>query len=167
MTVYTLIWITFDKYWSFVKPFKLRMSIKICKYLILVSWLFSMFVSLPIAFFTKLVYSTDDTNDTNETNSNNDSLTVNNLTIANVVDQIGRPNCVEQWPDSMGNASEVYNIVLLLIQYFIPLVIMTYCYVRIYIVLMRTKPSYDTVNLRDERTIKSKRRVSWLWNVSQ
>jgi hypothetical protein len=136
LTVYTLIWITFDKYWAFVKPFKLRMSIKICKYLIFISWLFSLFVSLPIAFFTKLTHHSPET--------------------------IDRPDCIELWPDNMSNTSEIYNISLLMIQYLIPLVILTYCYIRIYFVLMRTKPSHDTVNLRDERIIKSKRRVSIL-----
>ena len=134
LTVYTLIWITFDKYWAFVKPFKLRMSIKICKYLILISWLFSLFVALPIAFFTKLTHHSQETLD--------------------------RPDCIELWPDNMSNTSEIYNISLLMIQYLIPLVILTYCYIRIYFVLMRNKSSPDTVNLRDERIMKSKRRVS-------
>ncbi len=54
LTVYTLIWLTFDKYRAFVEPLRLRMTIRVCKQLIGASWLASLVISAPIAFFTNL-----------------------------------------------------------------------------------------------------------------
>jgi neuropeptide Y receptor len=141
LTVYTLIWITFDKYWAFVKPFKLRMSIKICKYLIFLSWLFSLFVSLPIAFFTKLTYSSHNSSD------------------AAIPSEIDLPQCTEYWPENLTNIPQIYNISLLLIQYFIPLVILTYYYVRIYFVLTKAKAPGECIEQRDLKIMKSKKKV--------
>ena len=141
LTVYTLIWITFDKYWAFVKPFKLRMSIKICKYLIFLSWLFSLFVSLPIAFFTKLTYSSHNSSD------------------AAIPSDIDLPQCTEYWPENLTNIPQIYNISLLLIQYFIPLVILTYYYVRIYFVLTKAKAPGECIEQRDLKIMKSKKKV--------
>ena len=141
LTIYILIWITFDKYWAFVNPFKLRMSISVCKYLIFISWLFSFIVSSPIALTTKLIYT---------------SKNISNITVIDY----DRPNCVEQWPEKLFAVSEFYNIGLLLIQYLIPLVILAYCYIRIYFALMRPKSTNELVTLKHKPTSNSKRKVS-------
>jgi neuropeptide Y receptor len=141
LTVYTLIWITFDKYWAFVRPLKLRMSIKVSKYLILVSWLFSLFVSLPIAFFTKLTYSSSPVG-TNET-----------------IEYASNPQCIEAWPEQLINIHQIYNFSLLLIQYFIPLAVLAYYYLRIYIVLTKAQVPGESIEQRDAKIIKSKKKV--------
>jgi neuropeptide Y receptor len=133
LTVYTLIWLTLDKFWGLVKPLKLRMSIKVCKLLIALSWIFSLFVSLPIALFTKLTYT--------------------NLSSG------GFPQCNEQWPDSLLAYANYYNVLLVLIQYFVPLVILSYCYARIGIVLKRSKAPGEIIHHRDARMTQSKKKV--------
>ncbi|RNA32418.1 neuropeptide Y receptor-like [Brachionus plicatilis] len=132
LTVYTLIWITLDKFWALVKPLKARISITLCKYLILVSWLFSLVISLPIAMFTRLT----------SVNSSH-----------------SKPQCSEIWPQSLEQMSTLYNVLLLLIQYFIPLIILTYCYVRIGLGLKRSKAPGETDLNRDARMTKSKQKI--------
>ena len=57
ITVYTLIWITLDKFWALCKPLKLRMGHRFSRYLILGTWMFGLVTSLPIALYTQLVYN--------------------------------------------------------------------------------------------------------------
>ena len=132
LTVYTLIWITMDKFWALVKPLQTRISITLCKYLIFVSWLFSLVTSLPIAMFTR-------------------------LTLAN--SSLSKPQCSEIWPKSLEQMSTVYNVLMLLTQYFIPLIILTYCYAKIGLVLKRSKAPGETDLNRDARMSRSKKKV--------
>ena len=57
ITVYTLIWITLDKFWALCKPLKLRMGHRCSRHLILATWMFGLFTSLPIGLYTQLVYN--------------------------------------------------------------------------------------------------------------
>ena len=57
LTVYTLIWITGDKWWALVRPLKQRMSKRTSRCLVCCTWAWAFFISLPIALFTQLVYS--------------------------------------------------------------------------------------------------------------
>jgi neuropeptide Y receptor len=80
LVVYTLIWMTLDKFLALIRPLKQqRLTIKASKYLILLTWLFSLFISLPIALFTKLVYNKNTNIIININNNNNNKLT-NNIT---------------------------------------------------------------------------------------
>jgi RYamide receptor len=181
LTVYTLIWITLDKFWALVKPLKLRMSVKMCKFLIGLSWLFSLFISLPIAMYTKLDYSIEMESEQrlNSSYSHNHSLTsgpsVSTASIPtstirsnyktfhenfNKQKQLPYPQCVEDWPKQGSfDYSRAYNIFLLLVQYFIPLIIMTFCYTKIGIVLKKTKAPGESIELRDVKMINTKKKV--------
>lgn len=132
LTVYTLIWITLDKFWALVKPLQARISITLCKYLIFVSWLFSLATSLPIAMFTRLT---------------------------SVNSSQSKPQCSEIWPKNLEQMSTVYNVLMLLTQYFVPLIILTYCYAKIGLVLKRSKAPGETDLNRDARMTKSKQKV--------
>lgn len=145
LTVNTLICLTLDKFWGLVKPLRLRMSINACKCLIGLSWLISLFVSLPIALFTKLYYISS--NDTNQTMPAEAYL----------------PQCGEQWPESIKSLATVYNIFLLLIQYFIPLVFLSFCYINIGIVLKTQKAPGESISGRDARMTQSRQKVSLLY----
>lgn len=132
LTVYTLIWITMDKFWALVKPLQVRISISLCKYLIFASWLFSLITSLPIAMFTR-------------------------LTLAN--SSLSKPQCSEIWPKSLEQMSTIYNVLMLLTQFFIPLIILTYCYAKIGLVLKKSKAPGETDLNRDARMTRSKKKV--------
>ena len=181
-TVYTLVWMTLDKYWSFVRPFRARMSIGVCKCLIVGSWLISGLISLPIALFTKLIQVSsggggvdttdavvfvDDPSSSNASHNHyNQSISeLNTVATASssmfVVEQ--QPQCVEQWPDNYAKPAQIYNISLLVVQYFAPLIILTYWYIRISIVLRRSKAPGESMERRDAKIIKSKQQVYLLF----
>lgn len=170
LTVYTLIWITIDKYWAVVKPLKLRMSITMCKVLISISWLFSFFISIPIALFTKLSDPSADSNNNNNSSSsssssslsNSSSTTTKQQTLTN--DQLlssppSHPNCIENWPTDLTLIYNLYNFALFFIQYFIPLIIITFCYARIGFVLRKTKAPGESIQNRDARMLQSKQKL--------
>lgn len=151
LTVYTLIWITLDKFWALVKPLKLRMSIKVCKYLIFFSWLFSLFICIPISLVTKLTPHTESGQASNHSSMNNISYENDDLT--------NYPQCSEIWPQHLSHLGQLYNISLFIIQYFIPLVILSYCYAKIGYVLKKAKTPGESNQSRDEKMTKSKKKV--------
>jgi RYamide receptor len=169
LTVYTLIWITLDKFWALVRPFKLRMTIKECKYLILFSWIFSLFISLPIALFTRLNTIPNEIN--NEGGSLSGSNERNNTTLTNEILNSStdpftesNPQCAENWPASLTHIAQLYNLLLLLIQYFIPLIILTFCYARIGFVLKKQKTPGESIKRRDDKMVESKKKVEYFLN---
>ena len=158
LTVYTLIWITMDKYWAVVKPLKLRMSITMCKVLISISWLFSFLISIPIALFTKLSDpAADATDESTNASSSNDATT--KLTTDQLLSSPSRPNCIENWPTNLTLIYNLYNFALFFIQYFIPLIIITFCYARIGFVLRKTKAPGESIQNRDARMLQSKQKL--------
>jgi hypothetical protein len=151
LVVYTLIWMTLDKFLALVRPLKQqRLTIKASKYLILLTWLFSLFISLPIALFTKLVYNTN-TNINNNINNNNNNLT------NNIIEQL--PQCLEMWPDHLANYTQIYNLFLLFAQYFIPLLILSFCYIKIGLVLKRLRAPGEIIESRDAVMLKSRKKM--------
>ena len=153
LTVYTLIWITLDKFWALVRPLKLRMSINECKYLILFSWIFSLVISLPIALFTKL-------NSYDSANDYSNGTLLNNYTDLASESPDPFPQCAEQWPSNLTNVAQLYNLLLLLIQYFIPLIILAFCYARIGFALKRSKIPGESIKDRDDKMVESKKKVN-------
>ena len=165
-TVYTLVWLTLDKYWGLVKPLKLRTSITACKFLIAFSWLFSLLVSLPIALFTKLIYQQVYTNSSVESISNSSSsIQFSESTVYEQNSNQNLPQCVEQWPVKIAHLSNAYNLLLLLIQYFIPLIFLTYCYIRIGLVIKKQKAPGESIHSRDAKMTQSRQKVRKFFSV--
>ena len=81
---------------------------------------------MPIALFTKLVYNTNTNIIININNNNNNN---NNKLTKNIIEQL--PQCLEMWPDHLANYTQIYNLFLLFAQYFIPLLILSFCYIKI------------------------------------
>jgi neuropeptide Y receptor len=156
LTVYTLIWLTLDKFWALVKPLKVRMSIKVCKSLIGLSWLFSLFVSLPIALVTRLTYQT-----LNSSSSLGPNMTMDQFeSTATLNDEVGLPQCGEHWPEKIEHLANAYNISLTFIQYFLPLVFVSFCYAKIGTVLRKQQAPGESIHNRDAKMSQSKRKVS-------
>jgi hypothetical protein len=142
LVVYTLVWLTLDKFWALVKPLKVRMSVTICRNLILLTWIFSLFISLPIVLTTKMISAPF-----NSTDSHLASFET-------------RPQCIEEWPDRLVKYIKLYNISLLVIQYFAPLVFLTFCYASIGFKLIKTKTPGVSMEARDSRISKTKNKVT-------
>jgi hypothetical protein len=156
LTVYTLIWITLDKFWGLVKPLKQRISIKMCKLLICLSWLFSFFTSLPIAMFTRV----DRGNQTNSfVNNSDENAAISGNAISSPTQYEVLPQCIEQWPNNLKSYTQIYNLLLFLIQYLVPLIILTFCYAKIGIVFRKAKAPGESIQTRDTRMIQSKKKV--------
>lgn len=152
LVVYTLIWITLDKFIALVRPLKQqRLTIKACKLLILFTWLFSLFISLPIALFTQLVYPPS----FNVTQMNDSSA----ISIDTTDTEQQHPQCLENWPAHLASYTQLYNFFLLFTQYFLPLVILTFCYIKIGIVLKRSKAPGESIESRDLLMLKSRKKV--------
>nr|QVK45908.1 G protein-coupled receptor [Proales similis] len=130
-TVYILVLITLDKYLTLMHPFGLRLSVSINKILVALIWALSALSSLPILLFTKLYK----------------------------LEGLSGPQCIEQWPESIEHFSQLYNIFLLVLQYFLPLVFLSYCYIRIGLKLHRRRAPGEFIMNRDEMISKSKRKL--------
>lgn len=153
LVVYTLIWITLDKFIALVRPLKQqRLNIKACKLLIMFTWLFSLFISLPIALFTQLVYPPS----FNLTQLNDTHMSLD-PTFESIDQQ--HPQCLENWPSHLANYTQLYNFFLLFTQYFLPLVVLTFCYIKIGIVLYRAKAPGESIESRDLLMLKSRKKV--------
>lgn len=111
--------------------------LKVCKCLIVLSWLFSLITSLPIAVFTDLRRGVENSTDT----------------------QMSFPQCVEVWPEYLASIAQLYNILLLLIQYFIPLIILSFCYIKIGLRLRKSKAPGESIQMRDAKMSESRRKI--------
>lgn len=66
---------------------------------------------------------------------------------------------MEQWPENFSNLSQIYNILLLLIQYFIPLIILSFCYIKIGLRLKKSKAPGESIQKRDAKMSESRRKI--------
>ena len=69
------------------------------------------------------------------------------------------PQCLENWPTDLANYTQLYNFFLLFTQYFLPLIVLTFCYIKIGIVLKRAKAPGESIESRDLLMIKSRKKV--------
>ena len=105
---------------------------------------------MPIALFTKLVYNTN-SNIIININNNNNKLT------NNIIEQL--PQCLEMWPDHLANYTQIYNLFLLFAQYFILLLILSFCYIKIGLVLKRLRAPGEIIESRDAVMLKSRKKM--------
>jgi hypothetical protein len=145
LTVYTLVWLTLDKFWALVMPMKTRMTVNTCRNLMLVSWVLSIAIALPIAINTEV-------QTLNKTQ-------YNATTTQTVFRKDIRPQCVEKWTGMLTNYMKVYNVSLLVIQYFAPLVFLTFCYATIGFKLMTSATPGVSDQARDGRINRTKIKV--------
>ncbi len=145
LTVYTLILITIEKYDALCHPFKNRMSRKCSKICFLAITIFALVVSLPIGIFTELQII-------NTQKTQNESLNTNSYSS-------GSPQCTENWPKSLAGYLQIYNFLVLIIQYLMPVVILIFCYVRIGCLMYYTKAPGEVIKSRDEKMLESRKRV--------
>lgn len=78
------------------------------------------------------------------------------LSRIDTIDQ--RDHCIEDWPDNRHRY--IYSLVVMVLQYFLPLFVLMFTYTRIAIVIWLTKAPGEAENNRDQRMAASKRKVS-------
>uniref|UniRef100_A0A1A9VEM5 G-protein coupled receptors family 1 profile domain-containing protein n=1 Tax=Glossina austeni TaxID=7395 RepID=A0A1A9VEM5_GLOAU len=135
-SVFTLVAISFDRYIAIVHPLKRRTSRRKVRFILILIWFFSAALSSPCLFYsstmTKRYY-------------NGKSRTV----------------CYMLWPDGRYPTSMsdyVYNIIILIITYGIPMIVMLICYTLMGRVLWGSRSIGETTE-RQLESIKSKRKV--------
>ncbi|XP_013771865.1 RYamide receptor-like [Limulus polyphemus] len=129
VSAYTLITISIDRYIAIIKPLRPRMTKLQAKLLILAVWLVALLTPLPTAIVSKLVPQ----NDTEGY------------------------RCTEDWSTPIQRY--YYSMALMLLQYFLPLIVLIFTYTRIAIVVWGKQTPGEAENIRDQRLAASKRKM--------
>uniref|UniRef100_A0A1A9VSM4 G-protein coupled receptors family 1 profile domain-containing protein n=1 Tax=Glossina austeni TaxID=7395 RepID=A0A1A9VSM4_GLOAU len=137
-SVFTLMAISIDRYVAIMKPFKRRRMSKRCNLgIAAVIWIASAIISTPMLLFftTSHIFTVDGM----------------------------RTVCYPEWPDGTTNHSRleyIYNILFMILTYFLPIISMTVTYSRVGFELWGSK-AIGEYTPRQVENIKSKRRVSY------
>ncbi|XP_037809076.1 tachykinin-like peptides receptor 99D [Lucilia sericata] len=134
-SVFTLMAISIDRYVAIMKPLKPRMSKRNNLAIAAVIWLVSAIISCPMLLF----FTTD-------VIPSKDGL---------------RTVCYSEWPDGSTNHSHheyIYNILFMILTYFLPIISMSVTYSRVGIELWGSK-AIGEYTPRQVENVKSKRRV--------
>lgn len=133
MSSFTLVAISLDRYSAIVHPLKPKMTKQQAFIVISAIWIFSIAIPIPTAVKSKVHQYVNDSE--------------------------APYFCEEIWENVVEQS--VYNAALLLVQYFIPLMILVFTYGRIILELWVKKPPGEAVTDRDQRMSKSKKKVSY------
>ncbi|XP_073817287.1 tachykinin-like receptor at 99D isoform X2 [Musca autumnalis] len=134
-SVFTLMAISIDRYVAIMKPLKPRMSKRSNLGIAAVIWIAAAIISCPMLLF----YTTEDI-------SSKDGI---------------RTVCFPEWPDGTMNHSNqeyIYNILFMILTYFLPVISMTATYSRVGLELWGSK-AIGEYTPRQVENVKSKRRV--------
>ena len=131
MSSFTLVAISIDRYAAIVHPLRPKMTKHQACIVIAIIWVLSVLIPLPTAITSKVHQYQNDSR--------------------------APYFCEEVWENI--TAQSTYNAILLLVQYFIPLVLLVFTYGRIILVLWIKKTPGEAVSERDVRMAKSKKKV--------
>lgn len=131
MSSFTLVAISLDRYSAIVHPLRPKMTKRQAFIVISIIWILSVVIPLPTAITSEVHQYINDTS--------------------------APYFCEEVWRNVTAQA--IYNAILLIFQYFIPLTVLVFTYGRIILVLWIKKPPGEAVSDRDERMSKSKKKV--------
>ncbi|KAH3869386.1 hypothetical protein DPMN_032549 [Dreissena polymorpha] len=131
MSSFTLVAISLDRYWAIVHPLRHKMKRRQGFVVISIIWMLSIIIPLPTAIKAKVHRYVNDSS-------------------APIF-------CEEVWDNV--TAQSVYNFIILLFQYFIPLGILIFAYSRIILVLWIKKTPGEAVSDRDKRMALSKKKI--------
>ncbi|XP_017145064.1 tachykinin-like peptides receptor 99D isoform X1 [Drosophila miranda] len=135
-SVFTLMAISIDRYVAIMRPLQPRMSKRCNLAIAAVIWLASTLISCPMMIF----YKTEE---------------------VPVKGQSPRTVCYPEWPDGQTNHSMleyIYNILIMILTYILPIVSMTVTYSRVGIELWGSK-TIGECTPRQTENVRSKRRV--------
>lgn len=127
----TLVAMTCDRYYVLSRPFKGRLLAKQAKLVIVGIWIFSFIVCLPSGIFSEIIYLPHEPGSSGL--------------------------CVEVWPQD--TLRHIYGVVIMVMQYFVPLVLMLATYSHIAVIVWRKKTPGEANRKRDQRRARSKKKV--------
>jgi len=114
-------------------PLRPRPTIRTALIVIVVTWLAAMIASLPVAMFARVTRRVGH-------------------------DGIEQDYCDETWPYGTSQRY-AYSITVMVLQYFLPLAILTFTYVHIGVVIWVKRVPGEAENNRDQKMAASKRKV--------
>ena len=131
LSAFTLVAVSLDRFVAIVYPLRRRTTKRTFLKVVVLIWLLALAVPLPTAILSRVHYAGNDTS---------------------------TGHCWEQWEKE--SDKYIYSLVLMMLQYFIPLAIITFSNAKIgYIVWLKKTPG-EAEQDRDRRIATSKRRVS-------
>lgn len=134
-SAFTMVAMSIDRYIAILHPLRPKMTHKGVCLVLFFMWVLAALAPLPTAIFSK-------TGPPDFDNSTEECL---------------KDSCTEKWPDNAMRTS--YSLAIMLLQYFIPLAVLTFTYGRIGYIIWIKKPPGEAVQTRDERMASSKRKV--------
>ncbi|XP_052829254.1 RYamide receptor [Octopus bimaculoides] len=135
LSAFTLVAMSMDRYVAVLHPLRPKLTNTQAVKIIAVTWVLAMAAPLPTAIVSRVL---------NEKSDGNESDAFNGL-------------CQEIWEHDYQRQS--YSMVIMFLQYFIPLIVLIFTYARIgYIVWIKSPPG-EAVRNRDERMAASKRKM--------
>lgn len=141
VSAYTLMAISIDRYLAIIYPLKPRMTRFHAKLIIAAVWLLSLLTTIPVAVFSDLIQP--------EVNF----YRLQNLKV-----------CQENWGEYRENAGAAYSATLMLLQYFLPIMVLIFTYARIAVAIWGKKHLGENPP-KMERLARSKRKVINLKSV--
>lgn len=139
VSAYTLVAISIDRYFAIIYPLKPRMTRFQAKLIIISVWVLSSVTTLPIAIFSEILQP-----DLN-------FYKINNLKV-----------CQENWGEYRKDVGAAYSTILMLLQYFLPIMVLVFTYTRIAIAIWGKKHLGENPT-KMNRLARSKRKVSFLF----
>ena len=133
LCAFTLVAISIDRYIAVIYPLRPRITRQQAITIIIIIWILALSVTLPVVVLASTVTRAD-------TNG------------------INREFCEEHWPDSAQRYS--YTVIIMLLQYFLPLSVLMFTYTRIGVVIWIKQIPGEAESNRDRRIAASKRKVS-------
>ncbi|XP_063216369.1 RYamide receptor-like [Bacillus rossius redtenbacheri] len=132
VSAYTLVAISVDRYMAIMWPLRPRVSKRQAKAVIGAVWLVAVLTVLPTALVSRLVQPTE------------------------WHARCGKYLCLEDWQDA--DMRNTYSLILMVLQYIVPLVVLIFTYARIAIVVWGKQIPGEAENSRDQRMARSKRK---------
>ncbi|XP_076458366.1 RYamide receptor-like [Babylonia areolata] len=130
LSAFTLVAISLDRFVAIVYPLRRRTTKRTFLKVVALIWALALAVPVPTAILSRMQYEGNDTS--------------NGL-------------CLEVWQDERDRY--IYSVVLMMLQYFIPLIIITFSNARIgYLIWLKKTPG-EAERDRDRRIASSKRRI--------
>ena len=132
LSAFTLVAISLDRYVAIIYPLRPRMTTNQAALSIFLIWFLSLAVPLPIAIVSK-------------------------VSPMEQPNGIIRDQCTENW--ERAEQRQVFSVIIMVLQYFLPLFVLLFTYTRIAIVIWVKRTPGEAENNRDQRMAASKRKV--------